>query len=141
MVAHDTAAPPRTAAAGERTWPDLRSVAAEQYGWDELRPIQVDAMNQVMAGRDTLVVMPTGSGKSAIYQVPAVLLDGPTVVVSPLLSLQRDQVASLLGRERATGVVANSLRSASEIDEAFESVLGGGAEFLFLSPEQLAKRE
>jgi ATP-dependent DNA helicase RecQ len=53
-------------------------------------------MEHVMAGRDTLVVMPTGSGKSAVYQVPALLLDGPTVVVSPLIALQRDQVAGLL---------------------------------------------
>ena len=56
------------------------------YGWDELHPLQAEAMTHVMAGHDTLLVAPTGFGKSAVYQVPAVLLDGPTVVVSPLLS-------------------------------------------------------
>jgi len=139
MVAHDTAAPPRTAAAGERTWPDLRSVAAEQYGWDELRPIQVDAMNQVMAGRDTLVVAPTGSGKSAVYQVPAVLLDGPTLVVSPLVALQRDQARSLAGPRAPEAEVVNSTRSERENSAAFEALRSGDAEFLFLAPEQLSR--
>jgi ATP-dependent DNA helicase RecQ len=119
---------------------DVRRVARETFGWDELRPGQEQAMAAVAAGRDALVVMPTGAGKSAIYQVPAVLLDGPTVVVSPLLSLQRDQVASLLGRGAETvAVSANSLQSASETDEAYDAIHGGAAEFLFLSPEQLAK--
>jgi ATP-dependent DNA helicase RecQ len=119
---------------------DMRRVAREVFGWPSLRPGQEEAMEAIAAGRDALVVMPTGAGKSAIYQVPAVLLDGPTVVVSPLLSLQRDQVASLLGRGAETvAVAANSLQSASETDDAYDAVRGGTAEFLFLSPEQLAK--
>ena len=60
-------------------------------------------MEHVAAGRDTLVVMPTGSGKSAVYHVPALLLDGPTVVVSPLIALQRDQVAGPLAHAGAGG--------------------------------------
>src|SRR3954469_23909209 len=73
----------------------LRQAARDIFGWDELRTEQLEAMQQVMAGRDVVVVMPTGSGKSAIYQVPAVLIDGPTLVVSPLLALQRDQIRAL----------------------------------------------
>ena len=97
-------------------------------------------MRAVLAGRDTLAVMPTGSGKSAIYQVPALLLDGPTVVVSPLIALQRDQVASLLGREGAGGAVqANSSQSERAREAAFEALRAGEVEFFFLAPEQLSK--
>uniref|UniRef100_UPI003C2CAB99 DEAD/DEAH box helicase n=1 Tax=Escherichia coli TaxID=562 RepID=UPI003C2CAB99 len=59
----------------------LRRVAADTFGWSELHPEQLQAMEQLMAGHDVLAVLPTGAGKSAIYQVPALLLDGPTLVV------------------------------------------------------------
>ncbi|MFF5426302.1 MULTISPECIES: RecQ family ATP-dependent DNA helicase [unclassified Streptomyces] len=98
-------------------------------------------MREVMAGRDTLVVMPTGAGKSAVYQVPALLLDGPTVVVSPLLALQRDQIAGLLEHRAPSAVAVNSAQSARQTDAAWEAVRAGEAEYLFLSPEQLAKDE
>ena len=95
-----------------------------------------------MSGADTLVVMPTGSGKSAVYQVPAMLLDGPTVVVSPLISLQRDQVAGLLARDGAGAAVqANSSLSEKALDEAFDALRSGEVEFFFLAPEQLSKPE
>ncbi len=95
-------------------------------------------MQSVVAGRDTLVVMPTGSGKSAVYQVPALLLDGPTVVVSPLIALQRDQVADLLAHG---AFAANSSRAPREVEEGWEAVAAGDVEFVFLAPEQLAKDE
>jgi ATP-dependent DNA helicase RecQ len=99
-------------------------------------------MESVMAGHDTLVVMPTGAGKSAVYQVPALLLDGPTVVVSPLISLQRDQVAGLLERAGADNAVqANSSQSDKDREAAFDALRSGAAEFLFLAPEQLSKPE
>ncbi len=112
------------------------------YGWDELRPGQLEAMTAVLAGRDVLVVMPTGSGKSAVYQVPALLLDGPTVVVSPLIALQRDQVQALLKRPGAGGAAsANSSQSEREVTGAFDAIAAGDIEFIFLAPEQLAKPE
>ncbi len=121
---------------------DPRRTAREAFGWDRLRPGQLEAMESVLAGRDTLVVMPTGSGKSAIYQVPALLLPGPTVVVSPLIALQRDQVAGLLAREGAGGAVqANSSQSEKAREAAFAALRAGEVEFFFLAPEQLAKRE
>jgi ATP-dependent DNA helicase RecQ len=99
-------------------------------------------MEHVLAGDDTLVVMPTGSGKSAVYQVPALLLDGPTVVVSPLIALQRDQVAGLLEHSGAGGAVqANSGQSEQAREAAFEALAAGDVEFFFLAPEQLAKPE
>jgi ATP-dependent DNA helicase RecQ len=99
-------------------------------------------MEAVLARRDTVVVMPTGSGKSAVYQVPALLLDGPTVVVSPLIALQRDQVAGLVAREGSGGAVqANSSLSERAREQAFEALRAGEVEFFFLAPEQLAKPE
>jgi ATP-dependent DNA helicase RecQ len=119
---------------------ELKRVAREAFGWSSLRPGQPEAMRAVLEGRDTLAVMPTGHGKSAIYQVPAVLLDGPTLVVSPLIALQRDQVS---GIDRAVdapeAVAVNSAQGKQESDEAWQAVTREGAEFLFLSPEQLAK--
>ncbi|MFJ9721954.1 RecQ family ATP-dependent DNA helicase [Streptomyces sp. NPDC101209] len=124
--------------AGER----LRRTAAEVFGWPELRPGQQTATEAVLQGRDALVVMPTGAGKSAVYQVAGLLLPGPTVVVSPLIALQRDQIAGLLGHRRAPGAVAvNSAQAAGETAAAWDAVRHGDAEFLFLSPEQLAKDE
>jgi len=123
---------------------DLRRTAREAFGWYELRPGQLEAMTAVVAGRDVIAVMPTGAGKSAIYQVPALLLDGPTVVVSPLIALQRDQVAGLLARGggEATGAVqANSSQSERAREAAFDDLRSGSVEFLFLAPEQLAKPE
>jgi ATP-dependent DNA helicase RecQ len=121
---------------------DPRRTARQAFGWDQLRPGQLEAMESVLAGRDTLVVMPTGSGKSAIYQVPALLLPGPTVVVSPLIALQRDQVAGLLAHEGAGGAVqANSSQSEKAREAAFAALRAGEVEFFFLAPEQLAKPE
>ncbi|GGL64401.1 ATP-dependent DNA helicase RecQ [Streptomyces fumigatiscleroticus] len=120
----------------------LRRSAAEVFGWDTLLPGQLTAMEWVLQGRDTLVVMPTGSGKSAVYQVPGVLLSGPVVVVSPLLALQRDQIAGLPEGEGAPGAVAvNSALTAARTEAAWESVRRGEARFVYLSPEQLAKDE
>src|SRR5215470_6883653 len=76
----------------------LRRTARRVFGWRRLRPAQLRAMRALLRGRDALVVLPTGAGKSAVYQVPAVLLNGPTVVISPLLALQQDQIAGLDAR-------------------------------------------
>jgi ATP-dependent DNA helicase RecQ len=120
----------------------LRAAAAEVFGWDSLLPGQLTAMEWVLRGRDALVVMPTGAGKSAVYQVPGVLLDGPVVVVSPLLALQRDQIQGLPRGADAPGAVAvNSDLGKTETEAAWEAVEKGEARFLYLSPEQLAKDE
>jgi ATP-dependent DNA helicase RecQ len=116
-------------------------MAAGTFGWRDLRPGQLEAMEHVMAGRDVLMVAPTGAGKSAVYQVPALLIDGPTVVVSPLLALQRDQVSGLLSRSGQHAVAVNSAQTARQNQEAFEAIADGSAEYLFLSPEQLTKKD
>ena len=120
----------------------LQTIARDHFGWERLCEGQVAAIEAAAAGRDVLGVMPTGYGKSAIYQVTAVLRPGPTVVVSPLIALQRDQVAGLDDAPDAPLAVAvNSAQRAGQTQAAWQAVTREEAEFLFLSPEQLAKDE
>jgi len=120
----------------------VRRAAAEVFGHDRLLPGQERAVLAALEGRDVLLVSPTGSGKSLVYQLLGVLLDGPTVVVSPLLALQWDQMEGL----NATGPMTTAARiSSAESERTREQVLRragrGDTEFLFLTPEQLAKDE
>ena len=119
----------------------LQQVARDAFGWAELRPDQLAAMEHTMAGRDVLVVLPTGAGKSAIYQVPALVVPGPTLVVSPLLALQQDQLEGIDDANAPEAVAVNSAQRSSERRRAWEAVGTGAAEYIFLSPEQLAKDE
>jgi ATP-dependent DNA helicase RecQ len=96
-------------------------------------------MEAILAGRDVLAVMPTGSGKSAIYQVPSLLLAGPTLVVSPLIALQRDQIAGLSDTGASDAVAINSAQRAARTSRAWEAVRHNDADYVFVSPEQLAK--
>ncbi len=91
--------------------------------------------------RDTLAVMPTGSGKSAIYQIAGRLMKGPTVVISPLLALQRDQIQSLEAQEVAPAAAVNSIVTPAERQEALEAAQEAELEFLFLAPEQFNNLE
>jgi len=123
----------------------VRRIARDRFGWRTLRPGQSDAVRALLKGQDVLVVMPTGAGKSAVYQLAGLLIDGPTVVVSPLIALQRDQLAGLAkrggGRPGMEGVAVNSAQNAAKLSEAWESLSTGDAEFVFLAPEQLANDE
>jgi ATP-dependent DNA helicase RecQ len=117
----------------------LRRAARRHFGWRSLRTGQLAAMRAVLRRRDALVVLPTGHGKSAVYQVPTTVLTGPTVVVSPLLALQQDQIASLASRAdpRLRGVRVSSAQSPAQRAAALEDVRAGRARFLFITPEQL----
>jgi len=119
----------------------IERLAQDVFGFRSLRTGQREAIEAVLAGRDTLAVMPTGSGKSAIYQIATLLLGGPTVVVSPLIALQRDQVAALKEHGVADAAEANSMMHASKRREAFEDLRSGELEFLFLAPEQFNNSE
>ena len=116
-------------------------VAREALGFEALRPGQREAIELALAGRDTLVLMSTGAGKSAIYQIAGLLTPGATVVVSPLISLQRDQVDAI--RERSAGGAAqlNSTRGAAARERALAELAEHSLEFVFLAPEQLARRD
>ena len=115
---------------------DLKTVIVRQWGFHEFRPLQEEAMRAVLDERDSLVVMPTGGGKSLCYQAPAVLRGGTTVVISPLIALMKDQVDGL----RACGIAAAQLDSSLSSGErtAYELDLHQGAiQLLFVSPERL----
>ncbi|MBD2100653.1 ATP-dependent DNA helicase RecQ [Leptolyngbya sp. FACHB-261] len=119
----------------------LDQIARDRLGYSELRSGQKAVIQAVLDGHDTLAVMPTGSGKSAIYQIAAFLLAGPTVVISPLLALQRDQVESIADQDVGGAAVVNSTIGASDRQEAFEDLETGDLEFLFLAPEQFNNPE
>jgi len=115
----------------------LLDVVSHHWGYSSLRPLQEEAIGAVLQRRDSLVVMPTGGGKSLCYQVPALLSDGVTVVVSPLISLMKDQVDGL----RTSGIAAaqmNSSQSSGEHSALRHDLLEGRIKLLFVSPERLA---
>src|SRR3954467_11623039 len=115
----------------------IERAAREVLGFEALRPGQAEAIESVLAGRDTLAVLSTGSGKSAIYQIAGLLSRGATLVVSPLIALQRDQVDAL--SERALGAAQlNSSLPEGEREETLAELEEDALEFLFLAPEQLA---
>ena len=120
----------------------IADCAREKLGFQELRPGQEEAIQSVLDGRDTLVVQPTGSGKSAIYQIAGLLIPGSTVVVSPLLALQRDQLDAIEEQPHtASAAAVNSTTSARAAREALRKFGSGEMEFLFLAPEQFRKKE
>ena len=116
----------------------IRRVASEQLGFETLRPGQLEGVQSVLDGRDTLCVMATGSGKTAIYELAGLMSDGPAIVVSPLIALQRDQVEAIEGDQ---AVLLNSTLSARARRRALEKAEGGEASFLLLAPEQLARED
>ncbi|MDQ1684101.1 MAG: ATP-dependent helicase RecQ [Frankiaceae bacterium] len=120
---------------------DVDRLAREVFGFDGLRPGQRSAIDALIAGRDTLAVLPTGSGKSAIYQIAGLLRDGPTVIVSPLIALQRNQVAAISELGVAGVAAANSHVGITARRAAFEGLISGEVKFLFVAPEQLATPE
>ncbi len=119
----------------------IEKIAREKLGFDSLRPGQKEAVQSLLEGRDTLTVQPTGSGKSAIYQIAGLMIEGSTVVVSPLIALQKDQADSIVRQGAAEGAVINSAQKAGELRERMERVREGGVEYIFLAPEQLRKEE
>jgi len=115
---------------------DMAEVVRRYWGFDSLRPLQKEAIRAEMDRRDSLVVLPTGGGKSLCYQVPPLLSGRTDIVVSPLISLMKDQVDGL----RANGYPAASLHSAQEPDERAEAqrfIASGECRLVFVSPERL----
>ncbi len=115
---------------------DSLKTLKEYFGYDSFRPGQESVINSILSGKDVLAVMPTGSGKSVCYQVPALIKSGITIVISPLISLMRDQVASLL----SVGVRAaylNSTLTPGQCRQALENAGAGLYKIIYVAPERL----
>ncbi len=114
----------------------LKETLKRYWGYDTFREGQEDIIKSILSGSDTLVLMPTGGGKSLTFQLPALVMDGLTVVITPLISLMKDQVDRL----RAMGIAAMSIdgsMSATEIDYALDNCIYGDYKFLYVSPERI----
>src|ERR1700735_1066618 len=110
------------------------------FGFVDFRPGQAEIISAILEGRDVLAVMPTGSGKSLCYQLPALVRDGLTVVVSPLIALMRNQVAQL----KANGVAAAALNSSNDPEEnraIIDRIARGEVRLVYVAPERLLKTE
>ena len=118
---------------------EVREMLRERFGHSDFRKGQWEPINALLEGRDTLVVMPTGSGKSLIYQLTALTLPGLTVVVSPLIALMKDQ-HDKLSAQGVSSVAMHSHLSTSETREAHRQIAEGEGEMLYLTPERFKDR-
>ena len=112
------------------------SILKNVFGFDKFRPHQLEVIESILNKRDCLAVMPTGGGKSLCYQIPALLLDGLTVVVSPLIALMKDQVEQL--RDYGVpAVVLNSSIPRHEYESNVRAIQAGRARLVYMAPETL----
>src|SRR3989344_3481385 len=119
-----------------QTKANIHQVLLKYWGYNAFRELQEDIIADVLAGKDTLALLPTGGGKSICFQVPALAKDGICIVISPLIALMKDQVENLVKR----GIKANAIYSGMtkrEIDIAIDNCVYGDFKFLYLSPERI----
>ena len=115
---------------------DKKELLQRVFGYNEFRPGQEELINGILSGRDVFGIMPTGGGKSMCYQIPALMLPGITLVISPLISLMRDQVMAL----KAAGVPAayiNSTLNGAQVQAVYRNLLAGQYKIVYVAPERL----
>jgi len=111
------------------------SVLKSVFGHDSFRPLQEEAIDAILGGRDLLMILPTGGGKSLCYQLPSILMKGTTVVVSPLLALMHDQVTALQDLGIAAGMIS-SMQDTGDVEEVYDQLLGGDLKLVYVAPER-----
>jgi ATP-dependent DNA helicase RecQ len=115
---------------------DLHAILRRYWGYDTFRPFQEEAIKTVLNGIDTLVLLPTGGGKSVCFQVPVMAMDGVCIVVTPLIALMKDQVEQLKKRGIPAAAIHSGM-SRTEIDITLDNCIHGITKFLYVSPERL----
>jgi len=116
---------------------DPLSILQQYWGYDSFRPLQLDIIKSVLNGQDTLALLPTGGGKSICFQVPAMAKEGICIVVSPLISLMKDQVYNLKKRNIPASAIYSGM-AYRDLDRVLDNAVYGNTKFLYLSPERLA---
>ena len=115
---------------------EKKEVLSRYFGYDEFRPGQEELIDAVLLGRDALGVMPTGAGKSLCYQIPALMMEGITLVISPLISLMQDQVTALV-QAGVPAAYLNSSLSPAQFREALRRMDAGRYKLVYATPERL----
>ena len=117
-----------------------REVLKEYYGYDSFRERQEEIITSILEGKDVVTIMPTGGGKSICYQVPALILDGLTIVISPLISFMKDQVDNINNMGIKCAYIISTL-SENEIKSIFNDVIKNEVKILYVAPERLESTE
>ena len=122
---------------------NLSDKLKKYFGFDTFKGDQEAIIRNVLAGKDTFVLMPTGGGKSLCYQLPALLMEGTAIVISPLIALMKNQVDAIRMVSEDDGIAhfINSSLTKAEIDKAKEDIRTGRTKLLYLAPESLTKEE
>src|SRR3954464_7931278 len=122
---------------------DLHKHLLEYFGFDKFKGAQEQAINSLLSGRDTFVIMPTGGGKSLCYQLPALMLEGCAIIVSPLIALMKNQVDLVRGYSENDDVAhfLNSSLNKGQINQVKADLLDGKTKMLYVAPETLTKQE
>ena len=122
---------------------NLTEELKKYFGFDTFKGNQKAIIENLLAGKDTFVLMPTGGGKSLCYQLPSLLLDGTAVVISPLIALMKNQVDAMRNFSEEDGVAhfINSSLNKSAIDQVKTDILSGKTKLLYVAPESLTKEE
>ena len=115
---------------------NTRAILSKYWGYPTFRPLQEEIIDSVMAGKDTLALLPTGGGKSICFQVPAIALEGLCLVITPLIALMKDQVAHLIEKGIPAAAIYSGMHS-DELDLAYNQAVYGRLKFLYVSPERL----
>lgn len=112
-------------------------ILKKYFGFDSFRPVQNEAIEKILKKEDLLTILPTGSGKSLIYQLPTLMMEGTTVVISPLIALMQDQIANL-GVNGIDSAMISSSNTNEENDRVYQDLLTGNLKFLYIAPERFA---